>query len=199
MAFAATQTKEEAKTKQSRLVVCVTGMPGAGKSTIAEVGQGLGYEVFRMGDDVRMEAEKRNVQPNDANLGAIMMELRQKSGPVAIARLCEQRIEKDSKSKLIIIDGIRNVNEFIEFRKLGNALLIAVHTSPLRRFNFLKERGRTDSPSDFKSFEARDRRELSVGVGEAIALADDILVNSGTLAELKTSAAKLLQTLKQSK
>ena len=72
-------------TKQTRLVVCVTGMPGAGKSTASETSASMGFEVFRMGDDVRMEAERRKLALTDENLGAVMLQLRQSGGPVATA------------------------------------------------------------------------------------------------------------------
>jgi dephospho-CoA kinase len=185
-------------TKQTRLVVCITGMPGAGKSTVAEAGPKLGFEIFRMGDDVRMEAERRKVAPTDENLGKIMLELRHLNGPVAIARLCEQRIEKDSKSRFIAIDGIRNVVEFDEFKKLGITKLVAVHASPDRRFKFLQSRARLDFPSTRASFEARDKRELSVGVAEAIALADEVISNSGSLNDLIMRAQEYFKTLKES-
>ncbi|MDA4130228.1 MAG: AAA family ATPase [Thaumarchaeota archaeon] len=184
-------------TKQTRLVVCVTGMPGAGKSAASEISAGLGFEVFRMGDDVRMEAERRNLPPTDENLGAIMLQLRQSGGPVAIARLCEQRIEKNSKSHYVLIDGIRNMNEFLEFKKLGTAVLVSIHASPERRYKFLRERGRSDSPGSFEAFDGRDRRELSVGIGEAIALADEIVTNSGSIEELRSKVSALLTTLKE--
>ncbi len=114
-------------------------MPGAGKSTVAEVAEKLGFEIFRMGDDVRMESERRKILPTDENLGAVMLELRQRGGPVAIAVLCGKRIEREAKSKLVLIDGIRNINEFIEFKKLGKAILVSISASPTRRFEFLKQ------------------------------------------------------------
>jgi dephospho-CoA kinase len=171
-------------------------MPGAGKSTAAQTAEPLGFKVFRMGDDVRMEAEKRHIEPTDENLGAIMLQLRQSQGIVAIAHLCKQRIEKD-RSRLVLIDGVRNVNEFFEFRKLGKALLVSIHTTPERRFQFLQSRGRSDSPQTFQSFEARDRRELTVGIGEAIALADEVIVNNGSLDELKDKSTQLFKKTKQ--
>lgn len=183
------------KVKQARVIVCITGMPGAGKSTIAEVGHELGFEVFRMGDDVRMEAVRRNVLPSDENLGSIMLELRNRSGPVAIASLCKERIVRDSISNHITIDGIRNMKEFLEFRSLGSAKLVAVHASPELRLRFLVRRSRSDSPSTVKSFEERDSRELSVGIGEAIALADEVIPNSGSIVELRERALRLFESL----
>jgi dephospho-CoA kinase len=187
---------EYQKSEDSRVVICLTGMPGAGKSVVAEVGEQLGFEIFRMGDDVRLEAERRKVPPTDENLGKIMLELRQKNGATAVAVLCKERIEKSSKSKFITIDGLRSIPEFQEFKKLGKAKLIAVHASPEKRFEFLKTRGRQDSPASMESFGERDDRELSVGVGEVMAIASDVIVNSGTLSDLKSKAEQLFSRAK---
>ena len=40
----------------TKLIVCLTGMPGAGKSTIADGLKSKGYEVINMGNAVRNEA-----------------------------------------------------------------------------------------------------------------------------------------------
>ena len=108
--------------------------------------------------------------------------------------LCKQRIEKDTKSKLVVIDGIRNVNEFFEFKKLGTAIWSRYHTTPARRFKFLQARARSDSPQTFQSFDARDRRELTVGIGEAIALSDEVIVNTGSVADKGKGIATLQTT-----
>ena len=55
-------------------------MPGAGKSTIAEGLKPRGYDVINMGNAVREEAKKRNVEPTRTNLGKLMLELREKNG-----------------------------------------------------------------------------------------------------------------------
>jgi dephospho-CoA kinase len=192
-------TKERVRTmeKHQKIIACITGMPGAGKSTVADVAKDLGFEIFRMGDDVRIEAEKRNLPPTDENLGMLMLELRQKGGSAAIAKMCKKRIEQESKSKLVTVDGIRNMNEFLEFKNLGKAILIAVHASPEKRYKFLRQRQRSDSPSSLDSFEARDRRELSVGVGEPIAMADEVIINSSSLEELKSEAERIFLKLKE--
>ena len=71
----------------SKLLVCLTGMPGAGKSTIAEGLKSKGYEIVNLGNAVRNEAKKRNLEASRENLGKLMLELREKNGSGAIAEL----------------------------------------------------------------------------------------------------------------
>jgi dephospho-CoA kinase len=63
------------------------------------------------------------------------------------------------------------------FRRKAAVLLVAVDASPERRFELLKDRGRKDDPLTYEMFVERDRRELGVGIGKAIALADDAVSN----------------------
>ena len=82
-------------------------MPGAGKSTIADGLKPKGYEIINMGNAVREEAKKKNLEPTRDNLGKLMLELREKSGPGAIAELVKPQIES-STANVILIDGVRS-------------------------------------------------------------------------------------------
>ncbi len=94
-------------------------MPGAGKSTIADGLKPKGYDVINMGDAVREEATKRNLEPSRSNLGKLMLELREKNGPGAVAELIKPKIES-SPSDVILIDGLRSIDEIQIIRKFGN-------------------------------------------------------------------------------
>ena len=120
-------------------------MPGAGKSTIADGLKSKGYEIINMGNAVRNEAKKRNLEPTGPNLGKLMLDLREKNGPGAIAELIKPQIE-NSKSKVIIIDGIRSSGEIEVLRKSGTVKLLAIHASTDTRFEFLQQRRRSDDP-----------------------------------------------------
>ena len=61
----------------SKLVVCLTGMPGAGKSTIVSKLKDQGYETFSLGDGVRAEAKRQNLEPTGENLGRLMQNLQE--------------------------------------------------------------------------------------------------------------------------
>lgn len=152
-------------------------MPGAGKSTIAEGLKSKGYEIINMGNAVRNEAKKRNLEPTGGNLGTLMLELREKNGPGAVAELVKPQIQ-NSKSDVIIIDGIRSSPEIEVLRNYGIVKLLAIHASTDTRFDFLQQRGRSDDPKTKENFEERDDRELGVGISNPIALSDDAISNN---------------------
>ena len=162
------------------LVIAITGMPGAGKSTVAQALEGSGMRRIVMGDMIREETTRRGLPLDDRNMGAVMKELREKYGAGAVAELCLRTIGSVPGDRAVVVDGIRSVSEIEVFRKAGEVKLIAVLASPSRRFELLRARARTDAPIDLDSFRARDDRELSIGIGNAIAQADEAIVNERT-------------------
>lgn len=167
-------------------------MPGAGKSTIASGLKEKGFEVINMGDAVRKEAKSRNVEPTGENLGKIMLELREKNGPGAVAELICDQIQNATK-EAIVIDGIRSNAEIEILRKIGIVKLLSIHASTDIRFNFLTKRGRSDDPKNTNAFNERDSRELGVGISTSIALADESISNNKlTKEELIQKAYKII-------
>jgi len=152
-------------------------MPGAGKSTIADGLKFKGYDIINMGNAVRAEAKNRNLEPTGSNLGKLMLELREKNGQGAIAELVVPQI-KNSKSNVIVIDGIRSNAEIEVLRNYGTVKLLAIHASTSTRFGFLKQRGRSDDPQTKENFEERDNREIGVGISNSIALSDETISNN---------------------
>jgi len=168
-------------------------MPGAGKSTIANGLKSKNFEIINMGDAVREEAKKRNLEPTGQNLGNLMLELREKNGQGAVAELIRDKI-KNSVSNVIIIDGIRSNAEIQVLRKIGTVKLLSINASTKTRYSFLRERGRSDDPQNLENFNERDTREISVGISTSIALADESISNNNvTIDELIEIAYKLIQ------
>ena len=163
--------ESEIKKQKKIIIICLTGMPGAGKSTIASSLKEKGFPVITMGDAVREEATRQNLEPTDYNLGSLMLKLRRDLGPGAIAHLILRKIERDYNNNIdvIIIDGIRSMPEVEVLKSVGYVKLLAIHASTNTRFTYTKERARPDCPSSIQDFVLRDRRELTVGISEAIA------------------------------
>jgi dephospho-CoA kinase len=168
-------------------------MPGSGKSTIVSALKAKGIEVLNLGDGVRAEAKRRNLEPTGDNLGKLMLELRKKNGAGAIAELLTGSI-KNSQSKVIIVDGVRSITEVEVLRNVGSVKLLSIEATADTRYKFLSSRGRSDDPITREKFEERDNRELGVGIGESIAIADETIVNSDiTLDELTERAHKVIE------
>ena len=168
-------------------------MPGSGKSTIVSVLKERGIETMNLGDGVRAEAKRRNLEPTGDNLGKLMLELRKKNGAGAIAELLTESI-KNSQSKVIIVDGVRSITEVEVLRNVGSVKLLSIEATADTRYKFLSSRGRSDDPITREKFEERDNRELGVGIGESIAIADETIVNSDiTLDELTERAHKVIE------
>ncbi len=174
------------------MIVCLTGMPGSGKSSIVSALKVMGLETLNLGDGVRAEAKRRNLEPSGDNLGKLMLELREKNGPGAIAALLTEQI-KNSQSKVIIIDGVRSTAEIEVLKNVGIVKLLSIEASADTRYKFLSARGRSDDPTTRKKFEERDNREIDVGLGKSIAIADETISNSNiTLDELIELAHKII-------
>ena len=177
----------------AKLIVCLTGMPGSGKSTIVSALKAMSLEALNLGDGVRAEAKRCNLEPSGDNLGKLMLELREKNGPGAIAELLTEPI-KNSQSKVIIIDGVRSTAEIEVLKNVGSVKLLSIEASADTRYKFLSARGRLDDPKTREKFEERDNREIGVGLGESIAIADETISNNNiTLDGLIELAHKVIE------
>ena len=181
------------------IIICLTGMPGAGKSTGASSLKEIGFLVITMGDVIREEAIRLKFDLNDTNLGKLMVQLREEFGPGAVAELVVKKIHSalmpshKGDNAILIVDGIRSIAEVTVLKRVGQVRLLAIHASSHIRFVHLKERGRTDAPLSQSDFMERERRELNVGISEVIALADEVVSNNRlTIDQLKVNAFEIV-------
>lgn len=168
-----------------KLVVGLGGMPGAGKSLVVEIAQELGYSIITMGDVIREETKKRGLDPTPHNVGKVMLTLRAEGGNYVVAKKCIPKIEQE-KNDRILVDGLRSLYEADIFKEhFSTFTLVAVHAPPQIRFNRLKLRNRSDDPQNWEVFHERDMRELGVGLGNVIAMAEMILINDDSIEHFK--------------
>ena len=168
-----------------KLVVGLTGMPGAGKSLVVDTARDLGYAIVTMGDVVREQTRQRGLELTPQNVGKVMLELRAEGGNFAIAKKCIPKIEEQASHK-ILVDGLRSQFEADIFKEhFQKFTVVAVHASPEIRFQRLSRRGRSDDAKTWEIFHERDMRELGVGLGIVIALSEKILVNDNNIEGFK--------------
>lgn len=160
-------------------------MPLSGKTTVAEILEEEGYSVLDMGEVVRIEMDKRGIEPG--NEGSFVNSMREEHGMDAIARLSAPYLEEilDEKDK-IVITGMRGWNEKERFEDetAEEIEVVAVWSPRETRRNRREERQREEDIKG-QSFHERDLREIENGVGKLMALSDHLIKNEGTIEELK--------------
>lgn len=154
-------------------------MPLSGKTTVAQIMGENGYEILDMGEVVRKEMEKRNIE--SGNEGRFVNKQRKEKGMDAIAQLStpylEEKIEKSDK---IVITGMRGWNEKKRFEKeTGEDIeIVSVWASRETRRKRREDRHREEDVKG-QSFHERDLREIENGVGKLMALSDQVIINDG--------------------
>lgn len=178
---------------ERRIVVGVAGMPGAGKSLVVETALELGFKIVVMGDEIREETKRRGLALTPTNVGKVMLKLRKEEGAAVVAKRCIPKII-GAKEKFVIVDGLRSLDEVNEFKKhFPKFAILAVHASPETRFQRLYSRKRSDDPKGWETFRERDLRELNVGLGNVIAVADYMIINEASKEEAKKKIREILE------
>ncbi|UCG69367.1 MAG: flagellar hook-basal body complex protein FliE [Thermoplasmata archaeon] len=175
-------------------VIAITGMPGSGKEEFVKIAQKEGFFVVRMGDVVRDEVKRRDLELSDVNIGNIANSEREKCGMGIWAEKTVPLV----KGTLVFIDGIRGDAELEVFRKAfgGNMKVVCIQCSSKIRYERIKKRRRKDATMTWEAFCERDERELGWGIDKALALCDYVIENEGTLEEFQDEVRGLLLSLK---
>jgi len=174
-----------------KLIVTV-GMPGSGKDEIVEVARSIGLATLKMGDLVRDETKRRGLPINNANVGRIASEERERQGPGVWA---QRAVPKLTETKMLV-DGCRSDTEVSVFRHhFGDLFVLGIYSSPEKRYDRMMARNRGDDGVGLQEFFDRDRRELKWGIGNAFALADGMLLNEGSLDEFRRNARQALEAI----
>lgn len=178
-------------------VIAFTGMPASGKSEAVQIAKDKGIPVIRMGDLVWEETRRQGRPLDDKNVGSVATRMRNDYGMDIWAKRTVEKIRSLKKASVLVIDGVRNIEELECFKKeLGlDFVVVAIDASDEQRRKRVIARGRTDDSTDLRDLEERDKREISWGLQKVIADADIVIPNQGSLEEFRKQIIKLFRSL----
>lgn len=176
-------------------LICVTGMRGSGKTVLGEVAKSAGYHIYEMRSVVADMMHEENIPVNDKNIREYAKSIREQFGKEIVAKKIVEQVLADKRDRgVIVIVGIRGMYEIREFREAfgeKNVILIAIHSPPKMRYErVMKRETRLDDQKSYEEFLWSDEMELGYGMSKAIALADKMIVNDGTLEEFIENCRK---------
>jgi dephospho-CoA kinase len=187
------------------ILVAVVGMPGAGKSSIADALVAKGYHYVRFGQIVIDEMRRREWPMGEEHERKMREGLRQEHGMAAMAILNLPKFDGLLEKGNVVGDGLYSWSEYkILKERYGDRLIIvAVHAAPKIRHDRLAARtleahdtAHRYRPITHEQARTRDHSEIeNLEKGGPVAMADYHIVNEGTIDEFEEKIKKFLAWL----
>lgn len=173
-------------------VVCVLGMPLSGKTTFSEKSKQMKIFTLTLDDIVREEIQKKGIIRTEEAEGKMIERLH--NNPRELLRLITDKITHSGTPSRVVIEGFVNLGQIKKLAERlpgANIHIVAIHT-PLK---IRKSRQKSFIEKD-TNIEILDEKAINSGVSDAIAMADHIIINDGSLEQFRqTVKNKLVEIL----
>jgi ferredoxin-NADP reductase/dephospho-CoA kinase len=180
------------------MIIGLTGRNASGKGVALEYLKSRGFAAHSLSDVIREEVRRRGEPMSRDTLLAAGRELRTRHGNGVLAERILGRLEPGQNA---VVDSFRHEDEVKAFRKAPDFHLLALRADARTRFERIRERKRENDPQTYEAFvelegkEATRQAEGGQDLTATEALADHVLENDGTVAELHARLAALVSEL----
>jgi dephospho-CoA kinase len=175
-----------------RICVGLTGPNASGKGEVSSYLEGLGFAAHSLSDVVREEATRQGLDHSRDSLIRTGTYLRESFGAGVLALRIIPLLKERS-----VVDSIRNPGEIEVLRTVPGFFLLGVDAPVSMRFERSRRRARSGDGltlEDFRRKEAMEQAESGPGqqLRTCLSLADEILLNDGTLEDLRLRVREVL-------
>ena len=165
-----------------KLVIGLTGNIGAGKSVISDhLHKKYGAERFRF-SQILMDVLDRLYLPKDrCNLQTLGVVVREKFGGDVIVNAFRKDLEK-SRSSVVVVDGIRYMNEVDMLRSFDNNVLLFIDAPARTRYERVVKRGeKGEGKINFEEFLETEKQGTEKNLPKIKKAADYVIENEGSI------------------
>lgn len=177
------------------MIICITGLPAAGKSSVGMVLKEEGFRVYELGDMIRRMMKEHGIELTPESDKKFIVSMRKRYGKFVFVERFAKKVNIGKASNIAIV-GVRSRPE-LEYlkRQAKNVVTIAILAPSRLRFERMKERKRPDAQRTYAEFLKRDRREIRFGLWGAIDGADYVIAGTGTIPQLRNEVERILKLL----
>lgn len=170
-------------------IFIVVGMPASGKNCARVFAEARGIPYFATGDLVRREVRKRGLEHDAVAAAAVSTELRGADG-LGVTRLALASA-LESGAEILFMEGMRSLPEIELIRAEAECAVIGFLAPRQLRLERIISRQRPDDSPQL--FAKRDAREVEYGAAIPIVLADEYILNTGTMEDAIEQIEQIVQ------
>ncbi len=176
------------------MMLCITGMPGSGKSEVGAMLVEKGFTEVEMSASIRERMREQGIEVDNVSIREFSVRVRKEYGGDIVSRWTMESVRKLRSDRVLIV-GIRSVDEAEYFETQGELMIVLVTAPEEVRFERLKARGRSDDPKTRADFDYREEKERQFGMGGIMGRAQYVISNAGTVDQLRMDVGALLERM----
>ena len=194
---AAASTTLLTKTNMPKIVLAFAGKLASGKAVCQKY-----ITEKHQADNTKFSAALRDILTrlylpiSRENMQSLSLDLRNRFGSDVLAKAIAEDV-KNSQKNIIVVDGIRRLDDIISLKDIPGFHLISIDADPELRYERMKKRNENagDAEKSFEEFLEDGRREAELQIPEVMSAAKFHLDNNGDLPALYTQIDKILQEI----
>ena len=181
-----------------KIIICLTGMPGSGKTTVAEMLKSKGFTIIELSSELKRLMEICGTPVDMQSREAFTIKLKKSFGRDILAKLASEAVARSKGN--VVISGVRNTEELSYIRTLNpEVAMIALSVPKNMRYDRIMSRTEGIRTHNYREFEWRDRKNVALGMLQVIHSADYTLSNTGTLSQLHSDIDSIIKILGSTK
>jgi len=185
---------------ERKIVLALAGEIASGKGEIVRILENeYGAGVVRFSDCLRDILDRLRIKKSRDNMQLLSTSLRNHLGKDILSRVAVVDA-KSLGSEMVVLDGVRRIDDISMFMNDPEIVfrLIYIEASPQIRFERMKDRNENhgDAEKSFEDFAKDQAREAEAGTVQLKAFTNSIIVNEGSLEDLKQRVTGMLRGLR---
>ncbi|MDD5031476.1 MAG: AAA family ATPase [Patescibacteria group bacterium] len=178
-----------------KIIIGLAGKIAAGKGTVAlYLKNNYNANTYRFSTMLRDILERLHLEVNRFNMQSMSECLRQKFGEDLLAKAMANDIKSDP-GKLLVIDGVRRLDDIKYLQELPGFKLIRIETDPEIRYQRLiaRSENQDDQEKTYEEFMKDEQGEAELEIPKVMEHAQLAINNNSTLEELYRQIDELIK------